>query len=123
MNATAVAILILCAAVMSVSESLGAEAHVVTTPPTEGANDFYVFNRPPLLPNPLAKLPIGAITPRGWLRGQLELMADGMTGRLDELSKFTTTESGWWAGTGRGWEELPYWVKGLGDLGYVLDNR
>ena len=109
----------------SAAQPIGAETCVVDTPPTEGGNDFYIFNRAPLLPNPLAKLPIGAITPKGWLRGQLDLMVDGMTGRLDEgkLSQYIHENSGWWDGRSVGWEELPYWIKGLADLGYVTDNR
>ena len=123
MNTELLAVTALCAIALFVSESPAAQVSVVKTPPTEGTNDFYVFNRAPLLPNPLAKLPIGAVTPRGWLLGQLDLMVDGMTGRLDEISSFVTEDSGWWNGRSRGWEELPYWIKGVGDLGYVLDNR
>ena len=70
------------------------EATVVTTPPDRGTSGLYVFNRSPLVPNPLAKLPIGAIEPRGWLRGQLTLMADGMVGHLDEVSHFLAADSG-----------------------------
>ena len=33
---------------------------------------LYVGHRPPLQPSALMKLPIGNITPRGWLRRQLE---------------------------------------------------
>jgi hypothetical protein len=87
----------------------------------------YVANREPLLPSPLIKLPIGAIEPRGWLRHQLELEARGMTGRLPEISKWCNFESNAWAspkGEGHsGWEELPYWLKGYGDLGYVLKDE
>lgn len=101
--------------------------NVQTTPPTAGANAFYVGNRPPLLPNPLIKLPIGAITSKGWLRNQLVLEADGMSGRLAEISPWCKTEgSAWMSRTGEGkfgWEELPYWLKGFGDLGYVLGDE
>ncbi|MGB9623676.1 MAG: beta-L-arabinofuranosidase domain-containing protein [Phycisphaerae bacterium] len=101
---------------------------VVRVPTTAGANAFYVGNRPPLLPNPLIKLPIGAIMPKGWLREQLLLEADGMSGHLSEISKWCKPEGSAWMnprGEGRfGWEELPYWLKGFGDLGYVLrDDR
>ena len=120
MNITTVLLIILCVVAVGVS---GADVRVLKCPPTDGKTDFYVFNREPLLPNPLAKLPIGAIEPGGWLRGQLDLMVTGMTGRLDEISPFLTKESGWWNLQSRGWEEAPYWIKGVGDLGYVLDNR
>jgi hypothetical protein len=71
------------------------------------------------------KLPIGTIEPRGWVRGQLLLMADGMTGNLAKLSKYLQPDSAWRTGkaTDYGWEELPYWLRGFGDLGYVLKNE
>ena len=87
----------------------------------------YVSNRPPLLPNPLVRLPLGSIQPRGWLRHQLELMRDGLAGRLPEVSKWCRPEnSAWMSPTGEGehpWEELPYWLRGFGDLGYVLEDQ
>ncbi|HIE51330.1 MAG TPA: transcriptional initiation protein Tat [Armatimonadetes bacterium] len=96
----------------------------VSVPPATGGNDFYPSNRPPLLPSPLIKLPLGRIRPEGWLRQQLMLMAAGMTGHLTELSKWCQWEGSAWAspdGQGeRGWEELPYWLRGFGDLGYLL---
>ncbi len=95
--------------------------------PAEKANDHYPSNRPPLLVSPLVKLPPGSIEPRGWLRGQLVLEARGMTGRLGELSPWLRFDKSAWAnkeGKGdAGWEELPYWLKGYGDLGYVLGDQ
>ena len=67
-------------------DSHDAKARVVKIPPVEGGNSFYAGNRAPLLPSPLMKLPIGAIEPRGWVRRQLLLMTDGMTGNLSKLS-------------------------------------
>ena len=95
----------------------------VDVPAPTGANRYYVSNRAPLQPSPLLKLPIGSIEPRGWLRRQLELMRDGFTGRLSELSKFVKADSGWLTGSGQGWEEVPYWLKGFGDLAYVLKDE
>lgn len=94
----------------------------VPTPPLEGASHFYVSNRPPLRPAPLIKLPIGAIDPKGWLASQLQLMRDGFTGRLEDISRFLKSDSGWIDPKGKGWEEMPYWLKGYGDLGYVLKD-
>ncbi len=45
---------------------------VVRTPPRTGPGAHYVANREPLMPNPLIKLPIGTIVPKGWLLGQLD---------------------------------------------------
>jgi len=89
-------------------------------------NPYYTANRGPLAPSPLIKLPIGSIAPEGWLRHQLELEADGLTGHLAEISKWCVFEGNAWATTNgqghSGWEELPYWLKGYGDLGYVLHD-
>jgi hypothetical protein len=104
----------------------GTSVKVVATPASSLANPFYTTNREPLAPNPLIKLPIGQITPKGWLRHQLELEAAGMTGHLEEISKWCKFEGSAWAdpqGQGQNaWEELPYWLKGYGDLGYVLND-
>ena len=48
-----------------------------------GGESHYVFNRSPLEQVPCAELPLGAIRPRSWLREQLILAAEGLTGRLD----------------------------------------
>jgi hypothetical protein len=100
---------------------------VVWTVPAGYRSALYPGNREPLLPSPLIKLPVGSITPRGWLRHMLELEKQGMTGRLKEISPWLRFETSAWAnkeGSGqRGWEELPYWLKGFGDLGYVLGDK
>jgi len=104
-----------------------ADIRVVDTPATATRNSHYVSNREPLAPNPLVKLPIGNIVPRGWLRRQLELEKEGMVGRLTEISPWLKYDKSSWAdkqGRGHfGWEELPYWLKGYGDLGYVLKDN
>jgi hypothetical protein len=101
-----------------------AKVTVSKLPATAGSTKFYVGNRPPLLPSPYAKLPIGSIEPRGWLRQQLLLMADGMTGHLHEFSHYLAPTSGWltFKPQDAGWEEMPYWLRGYGDLGYVLKD-
>ena len=103
------------------------EVRVVDRPPQGLRNQFYISNRTPLRPSSFVKLPIGSITPSGWLRGQLRLEADGMTGHLQEISPWCDFNSSAWtdpAGQGKhGWEELPYWLKGYGELGYVLRDE
>jgi hypothetical protein len=111
----------------AVAASAVADVGVVATPPTTTRNAQYLGNREPLAPSPFIKLPIGSITPRGWLRHQLELERDGMTGRLAEVSPWLDfAKSAWSDKQGRGaagWEEMPYWLKGYGDLGYVLKDE
>ncbi|MBN2138475.1 MAG: glycoside hydrolase family 127 protein [Sedimentisphaerales bacterium] len=100
---------------------------IVKTPPTTVPNDFYVSNRPPLTPSPFMPLPIGAIEPKGWVRKQLRLQADGFHGRLTEISKFLEKQGNAWlspAGEGdHGWEEPPYWLKGFGNCAYILRDE
>ena len=51
----------------------------------EPGNRHYITNRAPLAGKPYTELPLGTIHPDGWLKAQLECMAAGMSGRLDEL--------------------------------------
>jgi hypothetical protein len=103
------------------------QIRVVKQIPAEARTSEYVSNRQPLTVSPLVKLPIGSIKPRGWLRNQLELEAQGMTGRLEEISPWCRFDQNAWTdpeGKGHsGWEEMPYWLKGYGDLGYVLGDQ
>ena len=76
-----------------------------------------------LLPLRYQELPLGAIQPTGWLHGQLERMASGLTGRLDELYPSVMGDrNGWLGGDGDGWERGPYWIDGLLPLAYQLGN-
>lgn len=92
-----------------------------------GTNRYYVSNRAPLLPAPLVKLPVGSVRPAGWLKKQLELQAAGFVGRLGEISKWLKKDgNAWLSPTGEGhsnWEELPYWLKGFGDMAYLLGDE
>ncbi len=108
------------------ASNAAAEVTVVNELPLETRNAHYASNRPPLEPSRLVKLPIGAIEPHGWLATQLELMRDGYVGQLHRISRFLAEENNAWLsadGTGdHPWEELPYWLKGYGDLAYVLGD-
>jgi DUF1680 family protein len=111
------------ASVASAEDRIGA----VDRPLAVGKNAYYFGNREPLAPSPLVKLPVGAISPRGWLRKQLELQAAGFHGHLGEISDFVRKQNNAWlsaSGQGeRGWEEVPYWLKGFGDCAYLLGNQ
>ncbi len=91
------------------------------------SNTLYRANRQPLVASALVKLPTGSVRAQGWLKGQLDLMAEGMSGKLTEISPWCKFENNAWVnpkGAGQsGWEELPYWLKGFTSLGYVLDNK
>ncbi|TVS17104.1 MAG: hypothetical protein EA424_13315 [Planctomycetaceae bacterium] len=82
------------------------------------------FNRPPLAAKPLAELPLGSIAPRGWLLRQLEIMAEGMAGRLDELyAEVCGERNAWLGGDGDAWERGPYWIDGLYPLAKLLGRE
>ena len=100
------------------------QVHVVEKPDTVRSNSFYGANRPPLLPNPLVKLPLGSVRGRGWLQHQLDLMAAGMVGRLEELSEFLKSDRSWLTRDGiKGAEEVPYCLRGFHDLGVLTGEE
>ena len=120
---------VLCATIVLVGgcttawASEDAIASVVDLPGTSGADALYVGNRAPLQPSPLIELPLGAVTARGWLQRQLELMRDGQVGHLPELSGFLKPNSGWLGGKERGWEEAAYWFRGFYDLARLTGDK
>jgi hypothetical protein len=119
--------LIVCGALGATSLARADSVTNVVSPPLDGGKWQVVANRAPLAAVPLARLPIGSITPRGWLREMLRLEADGMAGHLQEISPWCKFEGNGWTdpkGEGKnGWEEVPYWLRGFGDLGYVLGDE
>jgi len=93
-------------------------------PEAAKAAGFYTPNRTPLQPSAFMKLPLGSVTPRGWLRHQLALDAGGITGRFEEISKFLKfDDTGWVTPEKRGWEEPPYWLRGYVSLAYTLKDE
>ncbi len=85
-------------------------------------NPNYISNRQPLNENPYIQLPLGSITPKGWLMQQFKLSASGMTGHLDDIWKDVGPDNGWLGGRGDPWERGPYWIDGLTPLAYTLKD-
>jgi hypothetical protein len=81
-----------------------------------------IKDRAPLAPSAFQLLPQGAIRPTGWLRGQLEIQAKGLSGHLDETWADVGPNSGWLGGSGESWERGPYFLDGLVPLAYLLDD-
>jgi hypothetical protein len=103
-----------------------AQVAVVPRPDTAQSNPYYPGNRPPLVPSPFIRLPTGSVKPKGWLRRQLELQAEGYLGHMGEVSGFLNKANNAWLDTaGKGgcfWEEVPYWLRGYVSLAYLLED-
>lgn len=62
------------------------------------------------------------IKPHGWMKNQLKIQADGLSGNLDKIWK-DVRDSAWIGGTCEGWERVPYWLDGFIPLAYLLENE
>ena len=65
--------------------------------------------------------PLGSIKPLGWLKNQLRIQADGLSGHLDKFWP-DIKDSAWFGGDAEGWERAPYWLDGFIPLAYTLDD-
>jgi DUF1680 family protein len=82
-----------------------------------------VASRQPLRAEAFVPLPLAAVMPTGWLKRQLQIQADGLTGHLDEFWADVGNNSGWLGGTGESWERGPYFLDGLVPLAYLLNDQ
>ena len=62
------------------------------------------------------------IKPAGWLKRQLEIQANGLSGALDKVWR-DVRDSAWIGGVAEGWERVPYWLDGFIPLAYLLDDE
>ncbi len=62
------------------------------------------------------------IKPEGWLRRQLEIQAEGLSGNLHKIWP-DIRDSAWIGGDREGWERVPYWLDGFIPLAYLLENE
>lgn len=62
------------------------------------------------------------IKAEGWLKKQLKIQAEGLSGNLDKVWK-DIKDSAWIGGTAEGWERVPYWLDGFIPLAYLLEDE
>jgi uncharacterized protein len=84
---------------------------------TAGMLSDAAFHKPAFRP-----LPLGTIKPEGWLRQQLRIQADGLSGHLHEFWP-DIADSKWFGGSAEGWERAPYWLDGYLPLAVLLDDE
>ncbi len=69
-----------------------------------------------------APLDLGVVRPSGWLRDQLMIQAEGLTGHLGQYFADCGASSAWRGGDGEAWERGPYYLDGLIPLAHLLDD-
>ena len=65
---------------------------------------------------------LGKVTPEGWLRSQLVVQQNGLSGHIDALWEDLGEQSGWLGGAGENWERGPYYLDGLIPLAWSLGD-
>ena len=75
-----------------------------------------------MLDSKFKKIPLGNIEPKGWLKRQLEVQGDGLSGNVMDLFRDLSKKSAWLGGNGESWERGPYYVDGLMTLAFLLKD-
>lgn len=116
---------LLFAAIATVSTVNAQKAEMVKADAIATTQTNYINNRAPLPANPFIKLPVNAITPRGWVAEMLRRQKEGLSGQLGEISDWLDKNGNAWLekGGSHGWEEVPYWLRGYSNLSYILADK
>lgn len=82
------------------------------------------LTRRPVEPFTFTPLPLGSITPEGWLKDQMTIMANGLAGHEADFLSYVNENP--WVGGDSDYsdlhEALPYWFNGLVGIAYALDD-
>ena len=68
-------------------------------------------------------LKVKEVKPEGWLKKQLEIQAQGLSGKLFDIWESVGKYSGWLGGSGENWERGPYFVDGILPLAYLIEDK
>jgi len=71
----------------------------------------------------LQRLRMTQIHPEGWLKRQLQIQMQGLSGKLYDIWDSVGSYSGWLGGSGESWERAPYYLDGLLPLSWYLDDK
>ncbi len=101
------------------------------------ASSPYADPYPGVITPAFFQLPVGAVKPEGWLKQTLQAWADGITGHLHEYRSDTFSNT-WdnrryrnkqeqvaaaWAAAWWPFEQQAYWIDGMVQLAYILDDE
>ncbi|WP_343252989.1 beta-L-arabinofuranosidase domain-containing protein [Ligaoa zhengdingensis] len=109
------------AVAMALSTATGLSTTAYAETPRVGNQNYY-SNQGDLEPSPFVQLPMSAVQAKGWLKEQLLLQKNGLTGEMHDLYEMYKGTNGWRGGSGDGWERGPYYARGLISLAFVLDD-
>ena len=62
------------------------------------------------------------VKPDGWLKRQLRIQADGLSGNLHKVWR-DVRDSAWIGGDAESWERVPYWLDGFVPMAYLLEDE
>ena len=94
------------------------ETQTQTEAGTRTGNLNYFSNQGELNESAFVQLPMGAVEAKDWLKQQLYLQKNGLTGAIHDEYALYGENNGWRGGTGDGWEKGAYYLRGLASLAW-----
>ena len=86
-------------------------------------NQSYYSNQGDLQEDAFTTLPLGAVQPKEWLKEQLLLQKEGLLGNMQDNYPIYSSSNGWRGGNGDTWEKGPYYLRGLTQTAFILNDK